>query len=214
MAKRLSETDIWKTQRWFRKLSPDHKLAFFYIKDQCNHAGIWNIDCTDLIEDLGIESFDLNDFVEKCNIEYDKMTGAKSYKERIRVLNKGYLWVTGFFQFQYKGKEGLVNPLAKPVITAIQILMGYGIWEESLSKGIITLTNPLEPLGKNGEGLLTPKDKDKDKDKDRKKKKGVNFENEFVIFEDGSKQQLGPQQTELHLKGELKPRDVIKGAKY
>lgn len=211
VAKRLSETNIWKTQRWFKKLSPAYKLAFFYIKDQCDHAGIWNVDCSDLIEDLGIDSFDLSDFVEKCNTEYDKMTGAKSYKERVRILDKGYIWVTGFFQFQYKGKEGLVNPLAKPVITAIQMLIGVGVFDDALSKGYITLTEPFH------KGLLTPKDKDKDKDKktkNGKSLKGLKIEGELVFFEDGSSQVLGPQQSELLEKGELKPRDVIKNSKY
>lgn len=162
MAKRFGDTDIWKKQRWFRKLSPEYKLAFLYIKDQCDHAGIWNIDCADLIEDLGILSFTLADFIEKCNIEYDKTTGEITHKERVRVLNKGYVWVTGFVQFQYKGKEGLVNPYAKPVITALQILNGYDVLYDAVNKGYITLTEKLENLP---EGYLTPKDKDKDKDK-------------------------------------------------
>ena len=67
MAKRFNDTDIWKKQRWFRKLKPDYKLAFYYIKDQCNHAGIWEVDCSDLIEDLGLLSFDINDFLVSIN---------------------------------------------------------------------------------------------------------------------------------------------------
>lgn len=47
-----------------------------------------------------------------------------------------------------------------------------------------------------------------------KKIKGVSFEGNFVVFGDGSKQKLGGQQQDLCLKGELKPRDVIKGAEY
>lgn len=158
MAKRFTETDIWKNQRWFRKLPANYKLAFFYIKDQCNHAGIWNIDCADLIEDTGIPDFELPDFVKLCNTEFDKMTGERSFKERVRVLDKGYVWVTGFIQFQYKGKEGLVNPYYAPVKTALQILSGYGVLEEALNKTYITLTEPLP------EGYLTPKEKDKRKD--------------------------------------------------
>ena len=51
MAKRFCDTDLWKTQRWFRKLPALDKLAFCYIKDLCDYAGVWKIDCSDLIED-------------------------------------------------------------------------------------------------------------------------------------------------------------------
>lgn len=159
MAKRFGDTDIWKRQRWFRKLSPDYKLSFMYIKDQCDHAGIWNIDCSDLIEDLGIDKFIIDKFISDCNTEYDKLTGEKSFKERVRILPKGYIWVIGFVQFQYKGKGGLVNPYAAPVTTALQILNGLNLLDEALEKRIITLTEVLP------EGYLTPKDKEKDKDK-------------------------------------------------
>lgn len=157
MAKRFGDTEIWKKQRWFRKLIPEYKLAFCYIKDQCDHAGIWNIDCSDLIDDLGITQFNISDFSEQCNTEFDKITGVKSYKERIRILDKGYLWVTGFIQFQYKGKEGLVNIYAAPVKTALQILSGLNLLTEGLNKGYISLSEGLP------EGYLTPKDKEKDK---------------------------------------------------
>lgn len=161
MPKRFTDTDIWKSQRWFRKLSSDYKLAFLYIKDQCNHAGIWNVDCADLIEDTAIPDFSLPGFIEKCNTEYDKMSGEKSFKERVRLLDKGYVWVTGFIQFQYKGKQGLVNPYAAPVKTALQILSGYKLLEEAVNKGYITLTEPLSNLPV---GYLTPKEKEKDID--------------------------------------------------
>jgi len=161
MAKRFGDTDIWKKQRWFRKLCPEYKLAFCYIKDQCDHAGIWNIDCSDLIEDLGIEQFDIVDFVAKCNIEYDKNTGAVTFKERLRLLDKGYLWVIGFIQFQYKGKEGLVNPYANPVRTALLLIKGYGLLDEALSKNWVTLTQPLDQIP---DYWLRPKDKEQDKD--------------------------------------------------
>jgi hypothetical protein len=177
MAKRFGDTDIWKKQRWFRKLIPEYKLAFLYIKDQCDHAGIWNIECTDLVEDLGIESFSLTDFVNSCNVEYDKNTGEKTLKERIRLLDKGYAWVTGFIQFQYKGKEGLVNPYAAPVKTALQILIGYKLLEDAINNGHVTLTQGLSELPEGflnfpeglpnfREGFVTPKEKDKDKDKE------------------------------------------------
>jgi len=161
MAKRLTETDLWRKQRWFRKLTPNYKLAFCYIKDECDHAGFWRIDCTDLIEDLGIETFDMEDFVSNCNTDYDKLTGEKIYKERLRVL-EGRMWVTGFIQFQYKGREGTINPDAGPVISALKILSGYGLMDEAIKKKFIVISTQKTLL----EGRMSHKDKDKDKDKD------------------------------------------------
>ena len=38
--KRFVETERWK-DRWFQSLSPVTKLAFSYITDNCDAAGIW-----------------------------------------------------------------------------------------------------------------------------------------------------------------------------
>ena len=43
MAKRMTDTDKWK-KRFIRELKPKHKLLWLYILDDCNHAGIWEID--------------------------------------------------------------------------------------------------------------------------------------------------------------------------
>lgn len=122
MAKRFGDTDIWKKQRWFRKLNPEYKLAFCYIKDQCNHAGIWKVDCADLIEDLGLLKFDLSFFIDAINTEYDKITGDKITKERVVLLKDNTVWITGFVQFQYEGKDELVKVTNNMVKGAFLIL--------------------------------------------------------------------------------------------
>ena len=43
MAKRMTDTDKWK-KRFVRELTPQHKLLWFYILDDCNHGGIWEVD--------------------------------------------------------------------------------------------------------------------------------------------------------------------------
>lgn len=143
MAKRFNDTDIWKKQRWFRKLSPEHKLAFCYIKDQCDHAGIWNIDCSDLIDDLGFQSFDVLTFAEAINTEYDKITGDKIMKDRVIFLTKTCLWVTGFIQFQYEGKDKLIKATNNMVKGALFILdsIKFNPWQP-----LATLGNPYEGL--------------------------------------------------------------------
>ena len=178
MAKRFTDTDLWKTQRWFRKLNPLHKLVFCYIKDQCNHSGFWKIDCSDLIEDLAIEDFDIYDFIESINIEFDKITGKRINKERVRAVKNNFLWITGFIQFQYEGKDKLVSWRVGAVRTALLFLQGIDLLDESINKGYITLNTPLL------DGWQTVKDKDKDKDKDVVKG-GVGEKDNFKIKKNG-----------------------------
>lgn len=167
MPKRFTDTEIWKSQRWFRKLSPTNKLIFFYIKDQCNHAGIWKIDCSDLIDDLGLDKFILDDFINEMNLDFDKITGSKSHKERVKLIKNNNLWITGFIQFQYESKDKLVSE-SSCVKTALMILKGLEIYDEALNKGYITLKNSSITINENdvtlNKGMVRLKDKDKDKD--------------------------------------------------
>ena len=160
MAKRFTDTEIWKRQRWFRKLSPIYKLAFFYIKDQCDHAGVWQIDCSDLMDDLGITEFNLRDFVAAINEEYDKFTGEKIVKERVKLIGNKLL-ITSFVQYQYEGKEKKLSQLSHVVNSALLVLEGHGFLDEQVDRGYITLTQPLN------KGYLTTKVKDKVKDKNK-----------------------------------------------
>jgi hypothetical protein len=228
MAKRFTDTDLWKKQRWFRKLNPLNKLVFCYIKDLCNHAGIWKVECSDLIDDLGLDEFDINQFIEAVNTEFDKITGKKILKERLLLLSDNILWISGFVQFQYEGKDGKVNPDAAPVRTALLCLQGLRIPSVTLAHPLHKSSTVLEyaltykhiSLTKDlAEGWTTPKDKDKDKDKDKKggagenKQTGIRFsdDNSSVIFPDGRQQRLGVSQRGLLEMGKLKPKEVYEG---
>ena len=137
MSKRFTDNEIWRKQRWFKKLHPFDKLAFFYIKDECHYSGIWKIDCLDLIEDLGLDDFDLQKFVASINTDYNKVTGKKTIKERIRIIDKNLLWVTGFLQYQYENKAGFINLKAGAVMSAIDYLKKLGLYEEAVEKKYI-----------------------------------------------------------------------------
>lgn len=212
MAKRFTETEIWKSQRWFRKLIPAYKLAFCYIKDTCNHSGLWKVDCSDLIDDLGLDSFDMGKFIDDVNTEFDPLNGTKVTKERLRLVRRNYLWITGFIQFQYEGKDKTVS-LSAPVRTALMFLQSIDLLQESIDKGYITLKEPLS------EGWKTPKDKDKDRDKDKynkgnfKKIFGEKFSEDKtkVIFPDGSEQELGKSQKLRLDMNDIKPDEIQKG---
>jgi hypothetical protein len=161
MAKRYTDTEIWKKQRWFKRLSLEYKLVFFYIKDQCNHAGIYNIDVLSLCEDIGIDTFNLRDFINKCNQDFDKITGEPVERIRFKMLGNSSLWFTIFMRFQYEGKDFKINPAVAAVKSAIEILRGYMVLDEALDKGYITIKEDLD------NPYLRVKDKDIDKDIDK-----------------------------------------------
>ena len=140
MAKRLHDTTIWKNQRWFKKLSATYKLAFLYLCDQCDHAGFWKIDFSEMVDDLGLDDFNIDDFVKSCNKDFDKKTGKPILKERVKIIeNQSVIWITKFIQFQYESKDFTINPLVPVVKSAITLLNSYKILGEALNKGYLTL---------------------------------------------------------------------------
>jgi hypothetical protein len=42
MARRMTDTAKWGDE-WFMELSPATKLLWFYLCDQCDHAGLWKV---------------------------------------------------------------------------------------------------------------------------------------------------------------------------
>jgi hypothetical protein len=96
--KRFTETDKWRDS-WFRKLRPMSKLAFYYVVENCDAAGVWDPD------------FDLADFAigEKLNwIEV-----LTDFGDRVKTLQNGKWHLTKFIEFQYG--------------ELIEILKGHGI---------------------------------------------------------------------------------------
>ena len=139
MASRLTDVNIWKNQRWFRKLDPNYKLVWHYLKDNCNHAGLWKISVPDLIEDTGVnDDFDFDDFIKKCNTDFGAKNGAKIEKIRLLIIADDVLFLTGFITFQY-GKNGLVSPKNNWAKPAIQILKDIGIYERCIAEKWIVL---------------------------------------------------------------------------
>lgn len=136
MAKRLTDTDKWK-KPFLRGLDAPCKLLWFYICDDCDHAGIWHVDLQ-VAEIRTGEKLDHEAVVE--------MLGKK-----IVVFDKGEKWfIPSFIEFQYPG--GL-NPGNKVHDSVIQILKKYDLLD------CVDMDLPSPSQG--------AKDKDKDMDKDK-----------------------------------------------
>jgi hypothetical protein len=136
MAKRFTATEKWQDP-WFRKLPPDFKALWFFLLEQCDHAGIWKVDFDAFKYFIGRE-FDKD-------VVFAKMNDGK---DRIIELNCGSKWmIVDFVTFQY----GDLNPENRAHASVISVLKKEGAYK-GLTRG---LQAPMD------------KDKDKELDKDK-----------------------------------------------
>ena len=144
MSKRYTDTDKWK-KIWFRKLKNDHKVFWMYVLDQCDHAGIWEVD------------FELASYF--CNgIKESEI--RDTYVKQYHEFDDGKRWfIKDFIEFQYRGLDES-NRVHNSVIT---ILKRHGLY-----KGLIRPLYEAKDIYKDKDQL---KDKDKDKEKRENSKK-------------------------------------------
>jgi hypothetical protein len=136
MAKRFTDSDKWR-KPWFRALSAEAKMAWVYLTDNCDHAGIWPA-AFDLVSgDLG---FGVDDTLLK-----------KWFGDKLIQVSADKYFIPSYIEFQY----GELSEESKPHLSVIKILIKYSIDPKklTLSKGY-------------SKGIETLKDKDKNKDKE------------------------------------------------
>lgn len=139
MANRFTDTDKWK-KAFLRGLQTPYKLLWLYICDDCNHAGIWEVDMDVACMRIG-EQVNQEEALEQL--------GGKAIP-----FDGGQKWfIPSFIEFQYPG--GL-NPKNLAHGGAIKILRKYGLINEELE----VLNKPLINPSKG------PKDKVMDKEED------------------------------------------------
>ena len=119
----MTDTDKWK-KRFVRELSPQHKLLWFYILDDCNHAGIWEVDIEVASIRVGYE------------LVYDML--PQSFLDKIEIFDNGDKWfIPDFIDFLY----GELNPNSNVHKSVIQLLerynlMGYLKGSQTLPEGV------------------------------------------------------------------------------
>lgn len=142
MAKRFIDTEIFK-KPFVKGLETVYKLFWLYIFTDCDHAGMWQVECDVAAARLG-EPIDHNQALEV-------------FGDNIQVINNGAQWfLPGFIEFQY----GQLNPDVKAHASVIRILTKY-----LGAKGIKQFIK--------GSRTLMDKDKDTDKDMDTDKDQAI-----------------------------------------
>lgn len=109
MSKRFTDTSKWN-KPFIRGLQAPYKLLWLYILDECDHAGIWQVD----FEVAKIKTG------EDINIE----TAKESFKNKIKIFDNEEKWfIQDFIEFQY----GTLNPGNRAHNSVLNILSKYKI---------------------------------------------------------------------------------------
>lgn len=143
MAKRFTDTDKWK-KPYIRGLQGAYKLLWLYILDDCDHAGIWQVD-------LDVAALRIG---EKLKLE----TALKNFHGKIYAFDDDSKWfIPSFIEFQY----GELNPENRAHNSVIKILTKYNLDKD--------LTSPLQGAteGAMDKDMVKDKDMDTDKVKDK-----------------------------------------------
>lgn len=162
MAKRYTDTDKWK-KPFIRTLQGPYKLLWIYILDECDHAGVWQVDLEVAQVKLG----------EKLKLE----VALSNFKGKIIQISDGQKWfIPDFIEFQYS----LLNPTNKVHASVINILSRYDILDDNYKiKGLASIFQDAKDKDK-------AKAMDKEKEKEAKKiklKDHLFSESEFYDFE-------------------------------
>jgi len=155
MAKRFIDTAIFRKD-FIRGLDAPYKLLWLYIINECDHAGIWDVEIDVAKARLGVE--------------IDEKTAIQKFSDKIVVI-KGKWFIPDFIDFQY----GELKPENRAHNSVIQILTKYNLIQNK------PLTSPLQ--GAMDMDMVKDMDKGKDKDTVKEDKTPVfNFKKELLKF--------------------------------
>lgn len=86
--KRLTETSKW-TEPWFRRLTPTAKGLWTWLNDNCDYAGVIDVD-------LELAAFQIGEAIEEKHLA--------ELGDRLQALPNGKFWLRDFIPSQYGAK--------------------------------------------------------------------------------------------------------------
>ncbi len=144
MAKRMFDNNAFSST-YMRGLQGPYKLLWIYLKMNCDHAGIWNVE-------LDIASV-------RCGFNYDEEGVCKALASGIVPVDGGAKWFIPEFVLEQYGAD--LNPTNKVHESVIRILTNFNVIDK------------IKPLTRGLEGAKEIEiDKEKDKDKETENEKG------------------------------------------
>jgi hypothetical protein len=146
MSKRFTETEIWN-EDWYLDMPLEYRHFWTYLKDTCNHAGIWK---------PNIRRFNA-DLENKVDVNV-ALTYFNGDKLRIDVLPSGHWVILDFVKFQYGSVLNLNNSCHLSVFNRLNDL---GVSLGSLRGQVEVKEGSKRPLRGVSVGV---KEKEKEKD--------------------------------------------------
>ncbi len=120
MAKRFTDNNKWK-KKWFKQLPMQYKLLWIYILDDCDHAGIWEVD----LEVAEMRIHPLSD----GKVSFLQTLCEEKFQDQIISFNNGDKWfIPDFITYQY----GKLSPNNRVHQSVIQQLQRYDLYEPSI----------------------------------------------------------------------------------
>lgn len=127
MKRRFTDAEKWRDS-WFLGLKPADKLAYLYILDSCDPAGVWE------------PEFRLLRFVTGLDFDEAELLVTMGC-DRVEVLTTGHWWMKKFIAFQY----GRLVPGAPNQRLIFKLIEKYNLSsrvDQGLVKGCPTLDQP------------------------------------------------------------------------
>ena len=125
MAKRFVDTEIWN-KAWYQELSIKEKILVKYIFEQCDCAGVWDI------------NFRLASFIIGETVSIKDINSINEKNLLFEIFDNDKIFVIDFIKFQY----GSLSENCKPHKPVIEKLKKYNLIQrvfKGYSKGIETL---------------------------------------------------------------------------
>lgn len=142
MVKRFVDTEIWQKE-WFQDLTLKEKILLRYIFENCDCAGVWNI------------NFKLASFIIGDTVSVEDIHNINDKKLQFTILDDKNIYVNDFIKFQY----GALSENCKPHKPVIEKLKKYNLFER-VSKGY-------------SKGIHTLEEKEKEKEEEKEKEKNI-----------------------------------------
>ncbi len=179
MSYRFTNSDKW-TDSWFSDLSPNGKLLFIFLYENCDNAGFYEVNKKFMLFLLGFSEVELKDAIKEL---------GKSY---IKSKDGSRVWLKNFLKHQKKTPLNFSNNSHKQVILLIQ----ENISHNDKFKGSKELIELL-PIEKNADKVLQVVDKKIPPKKPRTNKK---FEKptEQEVFNFMTEKEFAPAKVESH----------------